>query len=255
MLELGIELQRWTVGGPVMHALPVRDPMPVSRTSNRPAPSRSSSPASRNRTKPRGGQAPGAGHQARMPQKIRLPLVGATPAPSPATKGGRRSSRAPASSSSPSSGFDCSHCGLCCTYLAIEIDGPTTVKRATELLWYLYHEDVSIYVNEDDWMVQFETRCRYLTADRKCGIYATRPHICREFSEQECEVNTGDDGHTFYNATQFMEHLKQTRPRVWTLVNRSFAPPPEPAAKPGSMPSFQRRLRDVHARRNAMLGG
>jgi Fe-S-cluster containining protein len=228
--------------------------MPVSRTSNRPAPSRSSSPASRNRTKPRSGQAPGAVPQARAPQKIRLPLAGATPPPAIA-KGGRRASGAPGPAPRASSKFDCSHCGLCCTYLAIEIDGPTTVKRATELLWYLYHEDVSIYVNEDDWMVQFETRCRYLTVDRKCGIYATRPHICREFSEQECEVNTGDDGHTFYNATQFMEHLKQTRPRVWTLVNRSFAPPPEPPSKPGSMPSFQRRLRDVHARRNEMLRG
>src|ERR1700742_17312 len=55
--------------------------------------------------------------------------------------------------------FDCAQCGLCCTYLAIEIDGPTSVKRATELLWYLYHQDVSLYLNDDDWMIQFETTC------------------------------------------------------------------------------------------------
>src|SRR4051812_40634852 len=115
----------------------------------------------------------------------------------------------------PSERFGCEQCGLCCTYVAIEVDGPTSVKRATELLWYLYHQGVSLYVNDDSWMVQFETTCRYLTADRRCGVYATRPHICREFSEKECEVNTGDDGQTFYDATSFVEYLKGARPRVY----------------------------------------
>jgi Fe-S-cluster containining protein len=147
--------------------------------------------------------------------------------------------------------FDCAQCGLCCTYLAIEIDGPTTVKRATELLWYLYHEHVSLYVNDDAWMVQFETTCRYLTADRRCGVYATRPHICREFSEQDCEVNTGDgDGQTFYTVAAFMEYLKQAKPRVYALVMKGYAPPEE--AKRDLHP-FERRLRDVYVRRAAAL--
>jgi hypothetical protein len=81
-------------------------------------------------------------------------------------------------------------------------------------------------------------------------VYATRPHICREFSEKNCEVNTGDDGHTFYTADQFMEHLKQTRPRVYRLVAKDYAPPREPA-RPGLQP-FERRARAVHARRAAV---
>jgi Fe-S-cluster containining protein len=151
----------------------------------------------------------------------------------------------------PSGKFGCSECGLCCTYLAIEIDGPTTVKRATELLWYLYHQHVSLYLNDDSWMVQFETTCHHLTEDRKCGIYATRPHICREFSEQECEVNTGDDGQTFYSATTFMEYLKQARPRVYALVMKDYAPPEETKHQ---LHPFERRLRDVYVRRAAALG-
>jgi Fe-S-cluster containining protein len=144
--------------------------------------------------------------------------------------------------------FGCAQCGLCCTYVAIEIDGPTSVKRATELLWYLYHQGVSLYENDDEWMVQFETTCRFLTEDRRCGVYATRPHICREFSEQECEVNTGDgDGHT---PAAFMAHLKQSRPRVHALVMKGFAPPEEPAR---GLHPFERRLRDVHVRRGAIL--
>ncbi|HET6336353.1 MAG TPA: YkgJ family cysteine cluster protein [Polyangiales bacterium] len=150
----------------------------------------------------------------------------------------------------PSERFGCAQCGLCCTYVAIEVDGPTTVKRATELLWYLYHQGVSLYLNDDDWMVQFETTCRYLTADRRCGVYATRPHICREFSEKECEVNTGDDGQTFYDATAFVAYLKQARPRVYALVMKDFAPPVD--EKPEVHP-FQSRLSDVYARRTAAL--
>lgn len=148
--------------------------------------------------------------------------------------------------------FGCEQCGLCCTYLAIEIDGPTSVKRATELLWYLYHQDVSLYLNDDDWMIQFETTCRHLTADRRCGVYATRPHICREFSEKECEVNTGDDGQTFYNVASFMEYLKKAKPRIYALVMKDYAPREEPAEVERVHP-FQRRLRDVYVRRDAAL--
>jgi Fe-S-cluster containining protein len=148
--------------------------------------------------------------------------------------------------------FGCSQCGLCCTYLAIEIDGPTSVKRATELLWYLYHQDVSLYLNDDSWMIQFETTCRHLTADRRCGVYATRPHICREFSEQECEVNTGDDGQTFYTVAAFMDYLKKAKPRIHKLVMKDYAPAPEPGEVERVHP-FERRLRDVYVRRAAAL--
>jgi Fe-S-cluster containining protein len=150
----------------------------------------------------------------------------------------------------PSGSFDCAQCGLCCTYVAIEVDGPSTVKRATELLWYLYHNGVSLYLNDDSWMVQFETTCRYLTADRRCGVYATRPHICREFSEKECEVNTGDDGQTFYDSTAFMAYLKLAKPRVYALVMKGFAPPEEGKR---NLTPFERRLRDVYVRRSAAL--
>jgi Fe-S-cluster containining protein len=151
----------------------------------------------------------------------------------------------------PRSAANCTACGLCCTYVAIEVDQPTTVKRATQLLWYIYHGGVSLYVNEDEWMVQFETTCQYLQPDYRCGIYHTRPHICREFSEQDCEVNTGDDGLTFYTATQFMAHLQQTRPRVHAMVAKGFAPPADPAHR--ELSPFEQRFNAVRARR-AVLG-
>ena len=145
---------------------------------------------------------------------------------------------------------NCTACGLCCSYVAIETDGPTTVKNATQLLWYVYHEAVSLYVNGEDWMVQFDTTCVHLQPDYRCGIYHTRPHICREFSEQDCEVNTGDDGKTFFTAGEFMEHLKETRPRIHGFLQKNFAPPPE--APRTRMTPFEFRFQSVMARRQAL---
>lgn len=119
----------------------------------------------------------------------------------------------------------CLTCGLCCTYIALAVNGPTTVNRASELLWHLYHERVSLYRDSDDeWFVQFETRCQHLQADNKCGIYEQRPHVCREYSEKSCEINSEDAGESFYNATEFLEFLSKRRKRIYAQLNDGYAP-------------------------------
>jgi uncharacterized protein len=158
--------------------------------------------------------------------------------------------REPALGASERSEPTCTACGLCCSYVAIEVDAPSTVKRATQLLWYVYHRGVSLYVNEDEWMVQFDSTCQYLQPDYRCGIYDTRPHICREFNEQDCEINTGDDGHTFYAAGEFLEYLQRTRPRVHSLIQKSFSPPVEMART--RVEPFEKRSAAVRSRRAAL---
>jgi len=119
----------------------------------------------------------------------------------------------------------CLTCGLCCTYIAMEVNGPTTVKRASELLWHLYHERVSLYRDSDDeWFVQFETRCQHLQPDNKCGIYEQRPHVCREYSEKSCEINSEDAGESFYNAAEFLDFLSKRRKRIYAQLNDGYAP-------------------------------
>jgi Fe-S-cluster containining protein len=138
----------------------------------------------------------------------------------------RRSTR-PATkkpSAAPPALVSCTDCGKCCTYVAIEIDGPSSVRNATLMLWYLYHEGTSLYRDVDgEWVVQFESRCRHLTKDRRCGIYEVRPHICRQFDEKHCEVNTGDDGQTFTNAAQLLEYLRVNRPRMHAKLAAGYA--------------------------------
>ncbi len=141
----------------------------------------------------------------------------------------------------------CTTCGLCCTYVAIEIDAPSTLRRATQLLWYLYHEGVSLYASGDDWMVQFESRCKNLLPDRRCGVYETRPHLCREYSEQDCEVNTDDDGITFYTTEALMAHLQVHYKRAHRELLKGYAPPPSAATGKRRLSLFEQRFADVRS--------
>ena len=36
----------------------------------------------------------------------------------------------------PRAQVPCLTCGLCCSYVAVEIDGPSTLDAATNILWY-----------------------------------------------------------------------------------------------------------------------
>ena len=51
--------------------------------------------------------------------------------------------------------------------------------------------NVSVFVDEGDWFVQFNSRCKYLDKDNRCRIYERRPRICRKYSIKNCEF-TGD---------------------------------------------------------------
>jgi hypothetical protein len=138
---------------------------------------------------------------------------------------------------------ECTACAKCCTYVAIEIDGPDRLRPATTMLWYLYHQGVSLYRDGGgNWSVVFETRCRQLQPDLRCGIYAARPHICREFDNRTCDVNQGG-GREFRIPEEFLAWLGDERPRVYRLLAKRFLPGIGPSPhEPGSS-SIQRRTR------------
>jgi uncharacterized protein len=149
----------------------------------------------------------------------------------------------------------CLTCALCCTYIAVAIDAPGSVRAATEILWHLYHDHVSVYRDSDDeWMVQFETRCRHLLSDNRCGIYETRPPICRTYSEVTCEVNADEEGMSFYAPDAFLAYLATRSRRIFGLVQKRYMPGPEHLAERAlgrtrEPPSFQRRYDALRARR------
>jgi Fe-S-cluster containining protein len=129
---------------------------------------------------------------------------------------------------------ECTECAKCCTYVGVGIEAPNRPRYATDILWYLYHEKVYIYVDGDEeWSVHFETRCRNLGDDLLCRIYEQRPHICRGFDNTSCEVNDqAHDSLTFYHPTEFLDWLRENRPKVYAKVEKRFLPPalrPPPA--------------------------
>jgi Fe-S-cluster containining protein len=120
----------------------------------------------------------------------------------------------------------CLECGKCCTYVGVDINPPYTARYATDVLWYLYHDGAYVYVDgEGDWSVHFETRCRNLGDDLACRIYEDRPHICRSFDNETCEVNS-DVGTavTFREPRAFVEWLRTHKPRVLKAIEKKYLP-------------------------------
>jgi Fe-S-cluster containining protein len=121
---------------------------------------------------------------------------------------------------------ECTSCGQCCTYVGISINAPSRPRYATDVLWYLYHENTYVYLDGDgEWSVHFEARCRNLGKDNLCGVYLQRPHICRGFDNRSCEVNQPAEGAvTFRDPVVFLDWLRENKPRVFAKIEDSHVP-------------------------------
>lgn len=86
--------------------------------------------------------------------------------------------------------------------------------------WFVLHRDVLIFVEDGDWYIQFNTPCRALQADHRCGVYERRPAICREYSTAGCDYRPGgyEYEHLFTDPEQIevfaAEFLKKKRLRA-----------------------------------------
>lgn len=139
---------------------------------------------------------------------------------------------------------ECTDCGQCCTYVGVGINAPNRPRYATDILWYLYHEKVYVYVDGGgEWSVHFEARCRNLGLDLLCGVYPERPHICRGFDNRTCEVNDHDHPSlTFREPAEFLGWLRKEKPRVYAKIEKDFVPKAlRPAGKPARTVRAARR--------------
>ncbi len=82
----------------------------------------------------------------------------------------------------------CSYCpAKCCNYFALPIDTPTTWAEFEDIRWFLLHERAAMFIEEGDWYLLVYSRCKHLRSDNLCGIYSTRPKVCRDYSTTKCE--------------------------------------------------------------------
>lgn len=82
------------------------------------------------------------------------------------------------------------HNSKCCTYVTQQIDTPRSMADFDVLLWQLAHRDVQAYQDEDGWFILFNSACRHLLPGGGCGIYETRPQICRTHTNDYCEYDS-----------------------------------------------------------------
>ena len=115
----------------------------------------------------------------------------------------------------------CQHCtAKCCQYFALEIEQPTELADFDFIRWYMFHGDVSVFVEEGTWYLMVYNRCSHLQEDNRCGIYETRPQICRDYTTDNCE----------YDDDACYEKLFETPDQLWEYAE-AVLPMPKPSPR------------------------
>jgi len=107
----------------------------------------------------------------------------------------------------------CDQCAaLCCRYFALPVDNPDCKRDYDNIRWYLLHQNVVIFVESKQWYIGILNHCKQLQSDNRCGIYQTRPAICRSYTTDNCDYHAGDYGYDllFTSAEALWEYALQT---------------------------------------------
>ncbi len=101
----------------------------------------------------------------------------------------------------------CDHCtAKCCKYFAWPIETPTKQADFDYVRWAMLHARTTFFVSERVWYVLVHTSCKHLQPDHRCGIYETRPQICRTYSTDDCEF---DDRYVYDQYFETPEQIEE----------------------------------------------
>ncbi len=130
----------------------------------------------------------------------------------------------------------CDYCtAKCCRYFALPIDKPTTAQEFDFMRWFLLHDRASVFVDDQIWYILVHTTCKHLQPDNRCGIYETRPQICRDYSTDNCEYEdsnvydryfeTSEQVQEYYdalfNSVPDSENFRSPRPPMFPILATS----------------------------------
>jgi Fe-S-cluster containining protein len=124
----------------------------------------------------------------------------------------------------------CDSCAaLCCRYISLPIDNPTTRKDYDDIRWYLIHQNIIVYIEKKQWYVGVLNKCKHLQEDNRCGIYETRPNICRKYTTDNCDYHGGeyDFEQLFTSAEHLMSYAEEAlaKARAKKRTRRSAGKP------------------------------
>jgi len=109
-------------------------------------------------------------------------------------------------------GHPCKGCGACCKYITIIIPKPVTLDDYDEIVWWLHHENIRVYIDSDkEWCVEFATKCKQLGQDLHCQDYENRPIMCEEYDPAVCSKADphDDEERGFGTPEEFKAYLKE----------------------------------------------
>ena len=125
----------------------------------------------------------------------------------------------------------CNGCnGACCRYVALEIDCPENLEDFDNIRWYIIHQNVRVYVEEDRiWNLEFLSPCKYLREDGRCNIHedfvknpsCRRPQICKDFTTLECPY------HNKYKELFSFESVEEVDKYIEEIFNKGLHRIPE----------------------------
>lgn len=120
----------------------------------------------------------------------------------------------------------CRYCvAKCCRYFALPIDTPTELKDFEYIRWYLLHDRATVFSEDEDWYLLVHTACKYLRDDHLCGIYETRPQICRDYTTDACEY---DDDWTYERYFETPEQIQEYTEAVLQKPGQDIRSPRPP---------------------------
>ena len=103
----------------------------------------------------------------------------------------------------------CERCtrSICCNSINQQVPTPRSKSDFDHLLWQVAHEGINL----------FETRCAHLQTDGFCGIYDKRPAVCRDYSNDFCELDESipEGSEIFFSTYEQLEQYCRKRFKHW----------------------------------------
>ena len=124
----------------------------------------------------------------------------------------------------------CEYCtAKCCHYFALPIETPESFEDFEFLRWYVLHDRASIFTEDAQWYLLVHTICKHLQADHRCGIYETRPQICRDYTTDKCEY---EDDWTYDRYFETPEQIDEFSQAMFTSPGERYFRTPQPSLLP-----------------------
>jgi len=121
--------------------------------------------------------------------------------------------------SGPAMDDKCGRCvtSICCNSVNQPVATPRSIRDFDHLLWQVSHDNVNVFRDADGWFLNVVSRCQHLLTDGRCGIYESRPFVCREYENDFCEFDEPirEGAELFFDSHEALDRYCRERFRTW----------------------------------------